>query len=281
MLRIYVDNLPYTIPTVNPFFSSSGVKKEIWASGLRNPWRFSFDFSTGDLWIADVGQNSWEEVNMQAASSAGGENYGWRCYEGPNTYNTTGCGPASNYTEPVGYYPNTGFNGDCSVTGGFRYRGTKYPVMQGYYFMGDYCSSKLWTVHDSAGNWITTYLGDFGSGNFSTFGEDDEGEIYAAGLSNGVIYHLIDSSTIPGVEVKKTASAVTVFPNPFRDLITVEMENVAGGKVNATLTSAEGREVGKFPLKKGRNVLDPGRLASGIYFLVLDDREGEIRLVKE
>jgi glucose/arabinose dehydrogenase len=101
MLRIDVDNgLPYTVPSSNPFIGTT-TEDEIWSIGLRNPWRFSFDSQNGDMWIGDVGQNTWEEIDYQPASSTGGENYGWRCYEGLEGYNTTNCDPQSTYVDPV------------------------------------------------------------------------------------------------------------------------------------------------------------------------------------
>ncbi|HEC60847.1 MAG TPA: glucose dehydrogenase, partial [bacterium] len=128
----------YTIPSSNPLIDVPGEAcDEIWATGLRNPWRFSFDTLTGDLYIGDVGQNDWEEIDFQPASSNGNENYGWRCYEGNHPYNTSGCGPPSNYTFPIFEFNLSGNN--CSVIGGYVYRGSQYPAMYGHYLLTDYC----------------------------------------------------------------------------------------------------------------------------------------------
>ena len=136
MLRIDVNNgTPYGIPPDNPFVNDSNVLDEIWALGLRNPWRYSFDRETGDLWIGDVGQNNWEEVDYQPASSAGGENYGWRCFEGNHNFNTSGCGPATDYVGPVFEVQQQGFSGPCSITGGFVYRGNENPDLVGHYIV--------------------------------------------------------------------------------------------------------------------------------------------------
>ena len=152
MLRIDVDNgNPYGIPDDNPFIGPDGIPDEIWAIGLRNPWRYSFDALTGDLWIADVGQNIWEEINKQPASSAGGENYGWRCYEGDVSFNTSGCAPIENYVFPVYDYSHA--NNNCSVTGGFVYRGNEMPEHYGKYFFCDYCSGTFWTLTEDGGNY--------------------------------------------------------------------------------------------------------------------------------
>src|SRR6266700_2020399 len=142
ILRINVNNVNappyYTIPPDNPFISSPTIRHEIWAMGLRNPWRWSFDRSTQDIWIADVGQNAWEEVNVIPAGTAGGLSFGWRCYEGINPFNTAGCQPLSSYTSPIFEYPHNNSTGGFAVTGGYVYRGTDFPAMAGYYITADY-----------------------------------------------------------------------------------------------------------------------------------------------
>ncbi|MFK8101281.1 MAG: PQQ-dependent sugar dehydrogenase [Saprospiraceae bacterium] len=189
MLRIDVDNgNPYAIPADNPFVGDANVRDEIWAIGLRNPWRFSFDRTTGDMWIGDVGQNVWEEIDFQPANSTGGENYGWRCYEGNNPFDTGGCGPAGDYVAAIHDYNHNGFT-HCSVTGGYVYRGSNYPNMQGYYFYGDYCSGRMWAISpDCDGGWDNSQVGQF-PGFLVAFGEDINGELYAV-RDNGTIYRM-------------------------------------------------------------------------------------------
>ena len=183
----------YTIPATNPFIDGAGGNcDEIWVTGLRNPWRFSFDRLTGGLYIADVGQGSWEEVNFQAASGSGGENYGWSCYEGNHTFNTSGCGPMSQYTFPIGEYNHSL---GCSVTGGFVYRGSQFPAMVGHYLFTDFCSGIFWSLFPDGGGWQMTQLETF-SGFYSTFGEGVNGELYVARYDNGTIYHIQDSTTL-------------------------------------------------------------------------------------
>ena len=164
----------YAIPPGNPFTDGPGGNcDEIWALGLRNPWRFSFDRGTGDLWIGDVGQSNREEIDYAAAGSVGGINYGWRCYEGNAAYNTTGCAPAAAYTFPVFDYPHT--NGNCSITGGYVYRGQGLNELTGHYLFTDYCTSSLWTLSGSTVTpSLTTWTLASGSslGTPSTFGED-------------------------------------------------------------------------------------------------------------
>ena len=193
MLRIDVDtSASYLIPADNPFVGVVDTLDEIWATGLRNPWRYSFDRLTGDLWIADVGQNDWEEVDFQPATSKGGENYGWRCYEGDVVYDFTNCSGATSFITPIQVYPHGA--GVCySITGGFVYRGTDHPHLQGHYVYGEYCIGTLWTLfRDSVGGTSLIDHGDFTAFSHSTFGEDQNGEMYLAGLNNGIIYQIVD-----------------------------------------------------------------------------------------
>jgi glucose/arabinose dehydrogenase len=190
MLRIDVNTgSPYAIPSTNPFYSSITVLNEIWALGLRNPWRFSFDRLNGDLWIADVGQSQMEEIDYQPAGDPGGQNYGWRCYEGNLPYNTNGCAPIAAFTLPVYSYPH---NPECSVTGGYIYRGNTASPFYGHYFFADYCSDRIWTLHQVAGNWVKEDFGQFPGNNFSTFGEDVNGQIYIAGITSGSIFRVLE-----------------------------------------------------------------------------------------
>ena len=198
MLRINVngDDFPtdpnrnYSIPSDNPFVGITGLD-EIWALGFRNPWRFSFDLLTDDLFIGDVGQNNFEEIDFQPASSNGGENYGWRCYEGNSAFNTSGCSPASNYEFPIFEYSHAE---GCSVTGGYRYRGNDFPGLFGIYFSGDFCSGKIWGTTQNGSSWTTNQLLDT-SLSISSYGEDETGEIYLAHYSSpdGAIYHIVSA----------------------------------------------------------------------------------------
>jgi glucose/arabinose dehydrogenase len=196
MLRLDVSGggPTYSIPPTNPFVGIPG-RDEIWAYGLRNPWRWSFDSWTGDLWIGDVGQNAVEEIDFQPASSHGGENYGWRCYEGNSAYNTSGCQPQSSYVPPV--YTNTHSTGNCSITGGYIYRGARYSNLFGKYFFTDYCQDSLrYIQRDSVGAFHQTSVGVFGGGSYTTFGVDRWGEMYAAS-QNGTVYKLVGLNCSP------------------------------------------------------------------------------------
>lgn len=213
MLRIDVDNgSPYSIPEDNPFAMDDFTLDEIWAIGLRNPWRFSFDRETGDMWMGDVGQNAWEEVSFQPANSSGGENYGWRCYEGFQPFNTNGCGPASEYTDPV-YVYSTGSAEGCSITGGFVYRGSAYPSLYGRYIYSDFCSGRIWSLQRGpAGDWENVLLHNGPSGQYATFGEDQDGELYIAELGNGRVHRLTATCFIPGAP-ELSGAAVICGPN--------------------------------------------------------------------
>ena len=199
LLRLDVNTTPppgqkYVIPSTNPFYGNSDptIRKEIWAYGLRNPWRFSFDRLTGDLYIGDVGQNTEEEVDFQASSNAGGQNYGWRILEGNLCYNpSTNCIAPSSYVPPVATYDHgTNDSFGCAITGGYVYRGIQSPSLQGIYFYGDYCSGKvLGLIKNPNNTWTyspitsTNYL-------ISSFGQDEQGELYLANYSTGTIYHI-------------------------------------------------------------------------------------------
>lgn len=178
----------YAIPDDNPFASTDNARPEIWAWGLRNPWRFSFDRETGDLYIADVGQNEWEEVNFQPADSPGGENYGWRPYEGSQIY--SGEQPASEPVMPIAEYSHSG-TGGCSITGGYVYRGEAIPALAGTYFYGDWCSGTIWSARQADGGaWDVQAALESGL-SISSFGEDEAGELYVIDYDSGEISRFI------------------------------------------------------------------------------------------
>ncbi|HET7733319.1 MAG TPA: PQQ-dependent sugar dehydrogenase [Paludibacter sp.] len=261
MLRIDVDRgNPYAIPATNPFYASLSVRNEIWAYGLRNPWRFSFDRLTGDLWIADVGQTAYEEIDFQPAASTGGENYGWRCYEGNTAYNTDGCNAPSNYTFPVYAYPH---GSECSTTGGYVYRYSTTSAFYGYYFFADYCSDKIWTLHKVSGNWVAETFGQFTGNNFSTFGEDMAGRLYVAGHTSGTIYRITDN--VMGVDKKEnTPDLKIVNLNGSIKVITGLND---GAEMYLTLFDAIGVNRFSSNTHASNYEFDISSLSQGIYFL--------------
>ncbi|MCO5199031.1 MAG: PQQ-dependent sugar dehydrogenase [Anaerolineae bacterium] len=183
-------NGEYAIPLDNPFVTGFGdACGEIWASGLRNPWRFSFDRATGDMFIGDVGNNQYEEINHQPAGAPGGRNYGWVCYEGPLFTNSPNCEPIGDYTFPAYYYPHIE-SGCASVTGGYVYRGVHEVQMLGYYLFADFCDGKFYATNKFSAEtpWQVTLVGG-GAGNPTTFGEAANGELYV-GMASGNIYRI-------------------------------------------------------------------------------------------
>jgi uncharacterized protein (TIGR03437 family) len=187
LLRIDVESTPGTVvvPPSNPLVHQTGARPEIWAYGLRNPWRFTFDRVTHDLWIGDVGQDAYEEVDFQPAGDSGGENYGWNIMEASHCYQP-GCG-TQGLTLPVAEYSHAE---GCSIIGGFVYRGRVSPGLRGLYLYGDLCSGTIWGLEKQGPAWMvrkmlsTTF-------SITTFGEDEAGELYVSNAGNGTIHHLV------------------------------------------------------------------------------------------
>ncbi|MBK6570929.1 MAG: PQQ-dependent sugar dehydrogenase [Saprospiraceae bacterium] len=202
MLRIEIGtSSTYQIPSSNPFVNDPNVLDEIWALGVRNPWRFSFDKLTGDLWIGDVGQGNWEEVDFEESGSGGGRNYGWRCYEGNKDFNTSGCSPKNTMTFPVHEYFSDENNLGCSVTGGYVYRGNKYPSLYGTYIYGDYCSGYIWGIDQKPGRiFENKTLYKFNRSQISSFGEGVDGELYLIAIAEGAVYRIGDTCNLPAVQ---------------------------------------------------------------------------------
>ncbi|MFH1279216.1 MAG: PQQ-dependent sugar dehydrogenase [Candidatus Eisenbacteria bacterium] len=286
ILRIDVGSLPYSTPPDNPFFGNPNARDEIWALGVRNPWRFGFDRATGDLWIADVGQGSYEEIDFQPASSPGGENYGWDNMEGFHCYEPpVDCG-ADTLVLPIHEYDHSA--GNCSVTGGYRYRGSLAPELAGLYLFGDYCSNRIWAMEwagDSvvAITSLTAELNSDGQvSGLSAFGEDGSGELYmvsrGTGL-NGKVFRIVPGSTgIGGAEsLPSTLRLGSPMPNPFAnstrfDLgvnrpgeVTVRVYDVAGREVRRLESGFRGAGTGAFEWD-GRNSSDR-EMPSGVYFV--------------
>lgn len=173
----------YSIPAGNPYAGATAGLDEIWDIGLRNPWRISFDRGTGKLFIADVGQNRYEEINREEANFGGGRNYGWSAMEGKHCYKASRC-PMAGDTLPVAEYSHSG--GNCSITGGYVYRGTLQSAFRGYYVFADYCSGRIWTMAHAGS---TLALRADTSVNITSFGEGESGEIYAV-TSSGYVYRV-------------------------------------------------------------------------------------------
>ncbi len=209
LLRIDVEsNLSqYTAPASNPFVGDPLALPEIWAYGLRNPWRFSFDRANGNLWIADVGQGRAEEIDLQPAGSTGGENYGWSVMEGLQCLRGPGCNMAP-YTPPILEYTHDG--GNCSVTGGYVYRGKKSPGLRGTYLYGDYCSGLMWGLTREGDRWVSRQLAQTNE-NITTFGQDEDGEVYVGAQGSDAV-SLITGPTAPQFTAAAVVNAASFAP---------------------------------------------------------------------
>ncbi|MFN0151321.1 MAG: PQQ-dependent sugar dehydrogenase [bacterium] len=219
ILRLDINNgLPFTIPPSNPFVGMGSPREEFWAKGVRNPWRPSFDRLTGDFYIADVGQNLWEEVHYQPAASTGGENYGWRKFEGYAIFNCPTPCDSSGLTRPVQVYSHGGAPFRCSITGGYVYRGMDIPDLYGRYFYSDYCSDQTWTI--CVVNGVATELTErtsdmlpgvgFTLDDITSYGEDARGELYITDR-DGEIYAILPD--LPGGPDVIAPTAAVQTPN--------------------------------------------------------------------
>ena len=272
MLRIDVDNgNPYSSPSDNPFVNDGDANTlaEIWAYGLRNPWRFSFDRTNNDIWIADVGQNEWEEIN-RAGSTEAGLNYGWRCREGMHDFNTAGC-PGTGYTEPVAEYNH--FNDGefkCSITGGYRYRGTEFPNFVGLYFFADVCSDEIGFIEDNGGTWDMT-LKDFTTGGgWASFGEDVNGELYIASLNNGTIYKIEDGE----LSVNEfSENSISMYPNPANNELNFNfgLQSVA----NVIVYDLHGKKIQSYGVNNSEVLnISTKNFANGMYIVEVQNQNG-------
>ncbi|MGE0638678.1 MAG: sorbosone dehydrogenase family protein [Thermoanaerobaculia bacterium] len=188
MLRIDVSGPTYTVPPDNPFARQPGHAPEVWALGLRNPWRYSFDRTTGELWIGDVGQNAWEEIDVVDPGTGGGTHFGWKTMEGFHCYTPrSGCETAG-LTLPVHAYSH---RDGCSVTGGYVYRGAAIPALAGAYLFGDYCNGRIWTLRRDGNGRARTELRLESGVAISSFGEDADGELYLCDHGGGRILRLV------------------------------------------------------------------------------------------
>lgn len=270
ILCIDVDGgTPYAIPPTNPFVDSTNVnvKKEIYAWGLRNPWRCSFDPITGKLWAGDVGQNAWEEIDI----IENGKNYGWRCYEGTHPYNTSGC----NYPEYINPIWEYSHGSECSITGGYVYRGPSVPELQGKYIYGDYCSSKIWSLeYDGINPPTNTYLLN-ATGNVTSFGVDQQNELYLTSF-NGRIYRF--TPTVTSIDNETNLSDYRLeqnYPNPFNPTTIIRYNLPEDSEVTIKIYDALGNEVDTLTTgfqQKGfyQRTWNAERLASGVYLVKMN-----------
>jgi glucose/arabinose dehydrogenase len=264
MLRIDVDSAsPYGIPADNPYVGIAG-NDEIWAIGLRNPWKFNFDRLNGDLWIADVGQNQAEEINHVTAPLAPGLNYGWKCYEGTNVFSS--CAGSLVYTFPVAEYAHGGAAPCNSITGGYVYRGALYPNMFGKYLFAEYCTDKIGYT-DTTG--AIVWSNAFSNLTPTTFGEDINGEIYVAGGS--VIYKVIDTSLSTSSFDKDTFE---LYPNPATTEVFVKTKGLEFPAI-VTVADITGKTVMQQSLTSETNAISIANLQTGLYIVSVKDQSGK------
>lgn len=279
MIRIDVNGTaPYEIPSTNPFVNDTNILDEIWAMGVRNPFRFSFDRNTGDIWIADVGQSDWEEINYEPANGPGGMNWGWNCYEGSDPFDLQGCDTIENYDFPVFEYPNNN-NYGCAILGGYVYRGSDYADLRGHYLFTDLCSGRLWTLYsDGSGGWDTTDQGSKTNNSFTTFGQDHQGELYIA-EREGDIFKITTTDTISGVAENNTDYGFHLWaarPNPFSSQLSLQYHLDRPMQVKIEVVDMLGRVVKTLKddfASQGKhhinwNVEKKAALNPGIYLLV-------------
>ncbi len=256
----------YSIPPANPYATGGGAP-EIYAVGMRNPWRFSRDPVTGTIYCGDVGQDAWEEVDTLAV----GRNYGWRCYEGNAPFNTAGCGPIGNYTFPIAVYQNIG--SDISITGGYVYRGSRVPWLVGRYIYADYGSRKVWKLLLSGGVVSdNSIIGNAPTG-VPSFGVDQNNELYIVG-SNGIIYRFRDA--LIGVNGNSTQlpagfSLEQNYPNPFNPSTVVYYNVGTPASINITVFDVTGKEAAVLlnenkPAGRFSVEWNASNMPSGVYF---------------
>lgn len=270
MLRIDVDSdsAPYDIPADNPYVGVAG-NDEIWAIGLRNPWKFSFNRLNGDLWIADVGQGQVEEITKIAFPLTPGLNLGWRCYEGNVPFNTSGCGAIGNYTMPIAQYTHSG-TGGCSITGGYFYTGTTYPNFANKYFFADLCQSKIYMLDDS--NTIIPSPNITGLNSVTSLGEDVHGELYISSAGTGTIYRIVDASL--GTDSFARAS-FSLHPNPAKNQVRIAATDI---EYPAQLNVYD--LTGKLLLNQQMNLPEQNTIhtdfQAGLYLVTIEDNVGNV-----
>ena len=271
ILRIDVKSLPYNIPTGNPYDGNDVVLDEIWAVGLRNPWRISFDRLNGDLWVSDVGQDQYEEINYEKSGSTGAFNYGWNCYEGPIIFDPLACVSPIEHAEPIYSYSHA--LGPKSVTGGFTYRGSRHPDLFGKYVFTDFVDNKSWWIISGIENetFETEKIDMTGADipdKVTTFGEGNDGELFFATLDDGRLWRLM--TTIVASIDQVHNSKYRVYPNPFNDKLNIERD--AGEEVEYIIRDSYGKVITFGKLKADITVNMKG-MSTGIYFISLKTKD--------
>ena len=278
ILRIDVDDpddgMNYGIPETNPFAGNSHYAQEIWAWGLRNPWRFSFDPPTGRLWAADVGQDLYEEVSIIEK----GGNYGWRITEGWHCFNPSNNCDSIGLIGPVWEY---GRSEGASITGGFVYRGSNTPELEGMYVYSDFVSGRVWALDYKSGDDVTNILIENTDLAISTLGIDEDNELYLGEFNDGRLYKLADPPGSVDDHEKAEATLHSAIPNPATDRITIPYEMNARTDVSLLLFNIMGEEIAQLVegvKEKGKHHVefDTTEVPAGVYYARLTTNHGQV-----
>ncbi len=277
ILRIDVDNPEdgknYGIPDTNPYVGNPDALDEIWAFGLRNPWKFSIDKVTNELWVADVGQSNAEEINNVSATE-GGINYGWPCYEGNEVYTATGCPDVNALTYPItGYSHISSGVPKCSIIGGYRYRGVAQPNLSGIYFFADYCSSEIGMLIEKEGVWTVTFSEAFQGNNWTTFGEDSQGELYIGAISSGLIYRIKD----PNLHIAQSDfSDIKLYPNPTGAELIIDFGRKHNPISKLHIYNIQGQQIKTLvTFESHLSKISTENMAKGMYLLEIYNEDGK------
>ncbi|OBX26243.1 putative secreted protein (Por secretion system target) [Gelidibacter algens] len=277
ILRIDVDKPEdgknYGIPDTNPYVGNPDALDEIWAYGLRNPWKFSIDHVTNELWIADVGQSNSEEINNVSATE-GGLNYGWPCYEGNEFYTDIECSDVDALTYPITGYShiNSGVP-KCSITGGYRYRGVAQPNFTGIYFFADFCSSEIGMLTEKEGVWTMAFSEAFQGNNWTTFGEDNKGELYIGAINSGSIYKIKD----PNLHIAQSdLPDMKLYPNPAGAELIIDFGSKNNPISKLHIYNIQGQQIKTLvTFESHLSKISTENLAKGMYLMEIYNADGQ------
>lgn len=281
-LNVNVSSAPYySIPADNPYVNDPNTLDEIWALGLRNAWKYSFDKQTGDMWIGDVGQDSMEEIDFRTPQQGlTGSNFGWQCYEGTNIFKTNGCGNINGYVFPIfEYHHDIPAGGECLI-GGYIYRGTTYPALQGYYICADFITSNAWKIKSNgAGGWDVFLQPNAAPKSITSFGEAENGELYAVSNKTGSLYSIQASAPIALTEtnisevISNEKQWSTVYPTVVNN--NTVMLNLKEPYTSVSVFNMSGNEVMKKDISgmNGIMSLRLPNLSTGFYIVKLSGKQ--------
>lgn len=279
-LNVNVANPPYySIPPTNPFINDPNIRDEIWAIGIRNIWRFSFDRANGNMWMADDGNDNRDEVNViRPSQSSGGFNLGWKCYEGFEVYDTTGCSDIGNYTFPIFDIPHDSITGGYALIGGYVYRGKQFPALNGYYVCSDYVTNNIWLINpNGSGGWNVTRQPGAPLG-ICSYGEGDNGEVYACSL-DGTVYQVGAVAAAGAIQSTVASAAKTGIPGTmiYPTLVTGNsiVIDLKETYYSFHLLSMSGQEIMRRNLQqvRGKTTIELPNLSAGNYIVQLKGKQ--------